>query len=55
AAFLGGRIPWTGIAQVLKTAMDHHDGTEMDSAEAVVDVDRQARARAERIIERMTA
>jgi 1-deoxy-D-xylulose-5-phosphate reductoisomerase len=55
AAFLGGRITWTGIAQVLKRAMDGHDGTEMDSVEAVVEVDRQARALAERIVERIRA
>ncbi len=55
AAFLGGRIPWTGIAQVLKRVMDGHDGTQMDSVEAVVEVDRRARALAERIVERRTA
>jgi len=54
AAFLEGRIAWTGIAQVLKRAMDGHDGIEMDSAEAVVEVDRRARQLAERIVERRT-
>ena len=55
AAFLDGRISWNGIAQVLKRAMDGHDGTEMDSAHAVVEVDGRARELADRIIERMTA
>ena len=55
AAFLVGRIPWNGIAQVLKRAMDGHDGTQMDSADAVVEVDGRARQLADRIIERMTA
>ncbi len=55
AAFLAGRIPWSGIAEVLKAAMDGHDGREMDSAEAVVDVDHRARLHVERIVERSTA
>ncbi len=55
AAFLDGRIGWSGIAAVLKSAMSEHDGTEMDSAEAVVEVDRRGRELAGRIVERSTA
>ncbi len=55
AAFLDGRIGWSTIARVLKQAMSEHDGTEMDSAEAVVDVDRRGRELAAKIVERSTA
>ena len=55
AAFLDGRIEWSGIAAVLKSAMSEHDGTEMDSAEAVVEVDRRGRELAGRIVESSTA
>jgi 1-deoxy-D-xylulose-5-phosphate reductoisomerase len=55
AAFLEGRIPWSDIAAVLKQALSEHDGTEMDSVEAVVEVDRRARELATKIVERSTA
>jgi 1-deoxy-D-xylulose-5-phosphate reductoisomerase len=55
AAFLDGLIPWTSIAEVLFEALDRHDGTNADSADVVVDVDRRARAEARRLIEKRTA
>ena len=55
AAFLDGLIPWTGIADVLKTALDGHDGTEMDSVDAVVEVDRRGRELATAIVKRRAA
>ncbi|MGI9119344.1 MAG: 1-deoxy-D-xylulose-5-phosphate reductoisomerase [Acidimicrobiales bacterium] len=54
AAFLDGRIPWSGIAEVLKQSLSGHDGTEMDSPEAVVEVDRRGRELAHDIVERKT-
>ncbi|MGI8758566.1 MAG: 1-deoxy-D-xylulose-5-phosphate reductoisomerase [Acidimicrobiales bacterium] len=55
AAFLEGLIPWTAIAEVLKAALSEHDGTEMDSVEAVVDVDRRGRELAAAIVNRRAA
>jgi 1-deoxy-D-xylulose-5-phosphate reductoisomerase len=55
AAFLDGLIPWTSIADVLFEALDRHDGTKADTADVVVDVDRRARAEAQRLIEKRTA
>ncbi|MGE3834412.1 MAG: 1-deoxy-D-xylulose-5-phosphate reductoisomerase [Acidimicrobiia bacterium] len=43
AAFLEGRLGWLGIGDVLKAALDLHDGTVLDSAEAVIATDRLAR------------
>ncbi len=54
AAFLDGRIPWSGIFEVLKQALSGHDGSEMDSPEAVVEVDRRGRELAHKIVERKT-
>jgi 1-deoxy-D-xylulose-5-phosphate reductoisomerase len=50
AAFLAGRLSWLGIADVLKAALDLHDGVVLDSAEAVIATDRLAREVAERIV-----
>jgi 1-deoxy-D-xylulose-5-phosphate reductoisomerase len=50
AAFLGGRLSWLGIADVLKAALDLHDGVVLDSAEAVIATDRLAREVTERIV-----
>ncbi len=55
AAFLDGRIAWSAIASVLKQALSEHDGTEMETAEAVVEVDRRGRELATKIVERSTA
>ncbi|MCB1013876.1 MAG: 1-deoxy-D-xylulose-5-phosphate reductoisomerase, partial [Acidimicrobiales bacterium] len=52
AAFLQGRIPWVGIADVLKATLDRHDGTRATSADVVIDVDRRARDAARDVIER---
>ncbi|MBI2711214.1 MAG: 1-deoxy-D-xylulose-5-phosphate reductoisomerase [Actinobacteria bacterium] len=53
-AFLGGRLRWIEIPEVLKRALDRHDGTPADSVEAVVDVDRRGREAAQRLIEART-
>jgi 1-deoxy-D-xylulose-5-phosphate reductoisomerase len=55
AAFLAGAIRWSGIAEVVKEVLDLHDGTVLDDAEGVVDVDRRARARAPPVVERRAA
>ncbi len=52
AAFLAGEIAWLGIPDVLKAVLDRHDGETADSVEAVMAVDRRARAEARRVIER---
>jgi 1-deoxy-D-xylulose-5-phosphate reductoisomerase len=50
AAFLAGRLSWLGIADVLKAALDLHDGVVLDSAEAVIATDRLAREVTHRIV-----
>ena len=54
-AFLDGLIRWTAIADVLTEVLDEHDGTKADSVDAVIDIDRRARARTKTIIEQRTA
>ncbi|HWH35667.1 MAG TPA: 1-deoxy-D-xylulose-5-phosphate reductoisomerase [Acidimicrobiales bacterium] len=51
AAFLAGRIGWIDIAAVLKASLDGHDGTDMDSADAVIEVDRRSRVRTTDLID----
>lgn len=51
AAFLGGRIPWLAISDVLKATLARHDGTPATSIEVVIAADRRARDEARRIIE----
>jgi 1-deoxy-D-xylulose-5-phosphate reductoisomerase len=43
AAFLEGRLPWLGIAEVIEDALDAHRPTELDGVDAVLDADQQAR------------
>jgi len=43
AAFLDGRIPWLGIAEVLQIALARHDGTKATSIDVVLEADRRAR------------
>jgi 1-deoxy-D-xylulose-5-phosphate reductoisomerase len=50
AAFLGGKIGWLAIADVLETVLSRHDGAMPDSVDAVIDADRRARAMAAGII-----
>jgi 1-deoxy-D-xylulose-5-phosphate reductoisomerase len=52
AAFLAGRIPWTGIPEVLNAVLSRHDGGRADGVDAVIDADRQGREAARREIER---
>jgi 1-deoxy-D-xylulose-5-phosphate reductoisomerase len=42
-AFLGGRIGWLAIADVLQAVLARHDGAVADSVDAVMDADRRAR------------
>jgi 1-deoxy-D-xylulose-5-phosphate reductoisomerase len=49
-AFLAGRLSWLGIADVLKAALDLHDGVVLDSAETVIATDRLAREVTGRIV-----
>ncbi len=49
--FLGGRIPWISIAEVLEEALARHDGSRVESLEALVDLDERARQVTEALIE----
>jgi 1-deoxy-D-xylulose-5-phosphate reductoisomerase len=53
AAFLEGALAWTSIPDILERVVSGHDGGPADSAEAVVDADRRARAEARRTIEHL--
>ena len=55
AAFLDGLIPWAAIADVIEETLDGHDGTPADSVDVVLHVDRTARDRARRAVERRAA
>jgi 1-deoxy-D-xylulose-5-phosphate reductoisomerase len=50
-AFLAGEIRWVDIAAVIAAALDRHDGTPASDADAVIEVDRRARAVAREQIE----
>lgn len=55
AAFLDGRLPWTGIADVIAEVLDGHSDAAADTVEDVLDADRDARRRAEDAAERRAA
>ena len=54
AAFLDGLISWLAIADILKETLDRHNGGRLETAEDVVEADRQARERARLAVERRT-
>ncbi|MXW43092.1 MAG: 1-deoxy-D-xylulose-5-phosphate reductoisomerase [Acidimicrobiia bacterium] len=54
-AFLDEQIRWMEIPHVLQDVLDSYDGTAADSLGAVMQVDRQARMQAERIVTTMSA
>ena len=54
SAFLGGRIAWVGIPDVLESVLSRHDGGQADGVDAVIEADRQGREAARREIERIT-
>ncbi len=53
AAFLGGRIAWVAIPDVLKAVLSRHDGGSADGVDAVIEADRRGRQAARREIERI--
>src|SRR5204863_2700593 len=53
-AFLGGRIPWLGIAAVVEDVMQRGTGNVEDVAD-VLEADRLARERARTAVERRSA
>ncbi len=55
AAFLAGAISWKSIAEVVKETLMGHHGTDPASVDVVMDVDRQARELARRVVERRAA
>ncbi len=54
-AFLGGRIRWIVIPDVLDAVLSRHDGAVADSVDAVIDADRRARAVADEIVRNQPA
>jgi 1-deoxy-D-xylulose-5-phosphate reductoisomerase len=52
AAFLKGAIPWLAISDVIAEVLEAEPGTKADSVEVVLDADRQARERAQAVVER---
>jgi 1-deoxy-D-xylulose-5-phosphate reductoisomerase len=50
AAFLGGRVTWIAIAEVLKRVMDRHDGGKATSVQDVVHADGVARHHARELL-----
>ena len=52
-AFLGGRIPWLGIAAVLEAVLSRHDGGKARTVDDVVEADRTARRFAHEAVERL--
>jgi 1-deoxy-D-xylulose-5-phosphate reductoisomerase len=50
AAFLDGRLTFTGIAEVVADVVESHDGSDVSSLEDVLEADGQARAAAQRSI-----
>jgi len=43
AGFLGGRLPFSGLAAVIEAALTAHDAVPVDSLETILEADRQAR------------
>ena len=54
AAFLGGRIRWIAIPDVLNAVLSRHDGGHADGVDAVIDADRRGRDAARQEIERIS-
>ena len=52
AAFLGGRLAWTSIADVVAETLDTYEPTQPDSVDAVLAADGEARRRAHESIAR---
>jgi 1-deoxy-D-xylulose-5-phosphate reductoisomerase len=55
AAFLDGRIPWLGIADVLIETLEGHNGGDLETVEDVIEADRRGRELARRAVERRAA
>jgi 1-deoxy-D-xylulose-5-phosphate reductoisomerase len=52
SAFLAGTLRWLGIAEVVEDALRAYQPVELDSVEAVLEVDREARRAAELAVQR---
>ena len=50
AAFLAGRLGFTGIDAVVETVMNEHEQNSVESFEQLEEVDATARARAEAFV-----
>ena len=55
AAFLDGRIPWIGIAEVIEATISRHDGAPASSLDAVIAADADARRVAAELIDSKVA
>jgi 1-deoxy-D-xylulose-5-phosphate reductoisomerase len=49
-AFLDGRLRWSAIPDLLRATLEGHDGADAESADAVVEADRAARAAADALL-----
>lgn len=49
-AFIGGEIPWLKISEVVAETLEHHHPLKLDTFEAVLEADREARFTAKKII-----
>jgi 1-deoxy-D-xylulose-5-phosphate reductoisomerase len=52
-AFLAGRIGFYGISQIIEETLNMLEGGRADSLDAILDIDRRARAKAEQIAARL--
>ena len=46
ALFLSGALPFLGIPRLIERCLDHHGGRDIPDLPTVLDLDREARARA---------
>lgn len=53
SAFLGGKIRWIQISEVLESTMSRHDGEEPIDVDVIIEADRRAREQAKAIIGHM--
>ncbi|MDQ1515276.1 MAG: 1-deoxy-D-xylulose-5-phosphate reductoisomerase, partial [Actinomycetota bacterium] len=55
AAFLNGRLPWRGIADVVAEVLEDHEAGKVSTIEDVVESDGRARRRAAAAVDRRNA
>ncbi len=53
-AFLAGGLRWRSLPDVLNECLDRHDGTVLDSVDAVIEIDQRAREQARAVLAEVT-